>query len=279
MSDPLLIAIPSKGRLQDNTTRFFAESGLDLVQGRGTRDYRGTLAGIEGVEVVFLPVAEIVGRLAEGLVRLGVAGEDLLREQTPDADRCVTLLTPLGFGHANVVVAVPQAWIDVRTTVDLEDVAAIFHARHGRRMRVATKYTHLTRAFFADHGVTDYRIVESLGATEGAPASGSAELIVDITTTGATLAANALKVLDDGIILRSEASLDTRATFDSSPFAGADRGPRKGAKQPGGARDVCRPAGGRDRGGGCNLSGYSSPVGCSGIGFATVRVDGCRRAG
>ena len=119
----------------------------------------------------------------------------------------VELLTPLGFGHANVVVAVPQAWIDVRTMADLDEVAADLRARHGRKMRVATKYVNLTRRFFAEHGVADYRIVESLGATEGAPAAGAAEIIVDITTTGATLAANALKVLDDGVILRSEANL------------------------------------------------------------------------
>ena len=117
------------------------------------------------------------------------------------------MLTPLGFGQATVVVAVPQAWIDVRAMTDLDEVAAELRIRHGRRLRIATKYVNLTRRFFAEHGVADYRIVESLGATEGAPASGSAEIIVDITTTGATLAANALKILDDGIILRSEANL------------------------------------------------------------------------
>jgi ATP phosphoribosyltransferase len=116
-------------------------------------------------------------------------------------------LSPLGFGHANVVVAAPKAWIDVRTMADLDDVASAYRAKRGERMRVATKYVNLTRRFFAEHGIADYRIVESLGATEGAPASGAAELIVDITTTGATLAANALKPLDDGTILRSQATL------------------------------------------------------------------------
>jgi ATP phosphoribosyltransferase len=119
----------------------------------------------------------------------------------------VVLLEGLGFGHANVVVAVPQAWIDVRTMRDLDDVATAFHARRGRRVRVATKYVNLTRGFFSRHDIADYRIVESLGATEGAPAAGTAELIVDITTTGTTLAANALKVVDDGVILRSQANL------------------------------------------------------------------------
>jgi len=117
------------------------------------------------------------------------------------------LIDNLGFGSANVVVAVPQAWIDVRTMADLDDVTTGFRAQHNRRMRVATKYINLTRTFFASHGIVDYRIVESAGATEGAPAAGTAEMIVDITTTGATLTANGLKVLDDGVILRSQANL------------------------------------------------------------------------
>ena len=206
-SENLIIAVPSKGRLQENAFKFFGRAGLNLVQGRGARDYRGAISGVSGVEIAFLSASEIVSHLSAGTAHLGITGEDLVRETIPDADARVELLTPLGFGHANVVVAAPQAWIDVRTMADLEDVAAAFRARRGTRMRVATKYVNLTRRYFAENGVTDYRIVESLGATEGAPAAGQAELIVDITTTGATLAANALKVLDDGVMLRSEANL------------------------------------------------------------------------
>lgn len=205
---PLIVAIPSKGRLQENTAKFFARAGLNVVQGRGARDYRGSLKELPGVEIAFLSASEIVRELAAGNVHFGVTGEDLVRETIADADTKVELLTPLGFGHANVVVAVPQAWIDVRTMADLEDVAATFRSRNkGQRMRVATKYINSTRRFFARHGVGDYRIVESLGATEGAPGAGQAELIVDITSTGATLQANALKILDDGVMLRSEANL------------------------------------------------------------------------
>jgi ATP phosphoribosyltransferase len=207
MVEPLLIAVPSKGRLQENAFSFFARAGLPLTQSRGARDYRGTIVGLSGVEILFLSASEIARELASGGAHFGITGEDLIRESIPDADVKLDMLTPLGFGHANVVVAVPQAWIDVRTMADLEDVASAFRQRHGRKMRVATKYINLTRRYFADHGVTDYRIVESLGATEGAPASGAAELIVDITTTGATLSANALKVLDDGTMLKSEANL------------------------------------------------------------------------
>lgn len=207
MSDALVLAVPSKGRLQENANAFFARAGLKLAQGSGARDYRGKLVGVPGVEVRYLSASEIASQLASGAAHLGVTGEDLIRETLPDVRGQVELLTPLGFGNATVVVAVPQAWIDVRVMADLDEVAATMRTRHGRRLRVATKYVNLTRRFFAETGVADYRIVESLGATEGAPAAGSAEIIVDITTTGATLAANALKILDDGIILRSEANL------------------------------------------------------------------------
>jgi ATP phosphoribosyltransferase len=140
-------------------------------------------------------------------VHFGITGEDLLREMIPDVDARIVFIDALGFGHANVVVAVPQAWIDVHGMADLDDVATAFRLKHDRKMRLATKYVNLTRAFFSAQGITDYRIVESTGATEGAPAAGTAELIVDITTTGTTLAANALKVIDDGLILRSQANL------------------------------------------------------------------------
>ncbi|WP_457092129.1 ATP phosphoribosyltransferase [Microvirga sp. P5_D2] len=221
MSDsPLILAVPSKGRLQENAAAFFARAGLVFTQSRGARDYRGTLKGVPNVEVAFLSASEIVNQLATGTAHLGITGEDLIREQIPDADEAVELLTPLGFGNANVVVAVPQAWIDVRNMADLDEVAADLRARHGQKMRVATKYVNLTRRFFAEKGIADYRIVESLGATEGAPGAGSAELIVDITTTGATLSANALKILDDGVMLRSEANLVASAR---APWTDATR--------------------------------------------------------
>jgi ATP phosphoribosyltransferase len=207
VSAPFVLAVPSKGRLQDNAQAFFRRAGLTLVQPRGPREYRGTLEGISGVEIAYLSAAEITTQLAQGAAHLGVTGEDLVRELIPDTERSVVLVEKLGFGHANVAVAVPQAWIDVRTMADLDDVATAFRLRHDRKMRVATKYVNLTRGFFARHGITDYRIVESLGATEAAPGAGTAELIVDITTTGATLAANALKVVEDGVILRSQANL------------------------------------------------------------------------
>jgi ATP phosphoribosyltransferase len=207
MSTPLIIAVPAKGRLQEHAEAFFARAGMKLVKPRGARDYRGAVAGMSGVEVAYLSASEIADALAHGSIHLGVTGEDLLRESIPDMDKRVVIIEGLGFGFANVVVAVPQAWIDVRSMADLDDVATAFRLKHDRKMRVATKYINLTRDFFSHLGIVDYRIVESSGATEGAPGAGTAELIVDITTTGATLAANGLKVIDDGIMLRSQANL------------------------------------------------------------------------
>src|SRR6187401_3751149 len=219
MSAPFVLAVPSKGRLQENAEAFFARAGLKLVKPRGAREYRGAIAGLPGVEVAYLSASDITAQLAQGGVHFGVTGEDQIRETIPDAEKRVVLIDRLGFGEANVVVAVPQAWIDVRTMADLDDVATAFRAAHDRKMRVATKFVNLTRQYFAHHGIIDYRIVESLGATEGAPAAGTAELIVDITTTGATLSANGLKVLDDGIILRSQANLVASRDADWSDAA------------------------------------------------------------
>ncbi|MGZ8388404.1 MAG: ATP phosphoribosyltransferase [Rhodoplanes sp.] len=202
-----VIAVPAKGRLMENAETFFARAGLALTKPRGAREYRGAIAGLPGIEVALLSAQEIAQQLAAGSVHFGITGEDLVRETIVQADERVVLVEALGFGFANVVVAVPQAWIDVRSMADLDDVTTAFRLKHDRRMRVATKYVNLTRDFFAEHGIVDYRIVESAGATEGAPAAGAAELIVDITTTGTTLAANSLKVIENGVILRSQANL------------------------------------------------------------------------
>jgi len=203
----LSIGVPAKGRLKDAAASLFEKVGLALRKTGHERGYRGVIEGLDGVEVVFLSAAEIVHQLRAGRIHLGLTGEDLVRETLPDVEGSVEFLAPLGFGRADVVVAVPDCWIDVANMADLEDVAVQFSRQHGRRLRVATKYLNLTRRFFARHGVAGYRIVESVGATEGTPAAGTAELIVDITTTGTTLAANHLKMLEDGLILRSQAHL------------------------------------------------------------------------
>jgi ATP phosphoribosyltransferase len=203
----LILALPSKGRIMDECNAALARAGLAITRTGPARGYKGEIAGLPGVEVAFVSSTEIAQLLRSGAAHLGITGEDLIRETMEDADERVRFLRPLGFGHADVVVAVPACWLDVRRMADLEEMSLAFRRLHGRRVRVATKFMNLARRFFALKGVTGYRIVESLGATEGTPAAGLAELIVDITTTGATLAANGLKVLDDGVILKSQANL------------------------------------------------------------------------
>jgi ATP phosphoribosyltransferase len=203
----LVLALPSKGRLMEQVSAALARAGLEVTRTGAARGYKAELQGFPGVEVNLVSSAEIAQLLKTGAAHLGVTGEDLIRETMADADERVRFLAPLGFGFADVVVAVPGCWLDVRCMVDLEQMSAAFRRLHGRRVRVATKYMNLTRRYFSRMGFTGYRVVESLGATEGTPGAGLAELIVDITTTGATLKANGLKVLDDGVILRSQANL------------------------------------------------------------------------
>jgi ATP phosphoribosyltransferase len=206
-SDRLILAVPSKGRLMEQTQDLLARAGLTLRKTGSERGYRGEVQEIPEIEVAYVSASEIAHLLKTGEIHIGVTGEDLVREAMLAPDESVRFLRKLGFGQADVVVAVPDCWLDVRRMADIEEMALSFRRLHGRRLKVATKYTTLTRRFFARNGVSDYRIVESLGATEGAPGAGTADLIVDITTTGATLAANGLRILDDGIILQSEANL------------------------------------------------------------------------
>jgi ATP phosphoribosyltransferase len=217
MSDKLILGVPSKGRLMEQTAEVFAAAGLTLRKTGNERGYRGEVVGFPDIDVAFVSASEIAWYLKTGRVHAGVTGEDLVSEQMSDAASRVTFLKKLGFGRADVVVAVPDCWIDVRTMAELAEIALPFRRAHGRWYRVATKYLNITRRFFAAKGLADYRIVESLGATEGTPAAGTAELIVDITTTGTTLAANGLRVLDDGVILRSEANLISSNAAEWTP--------------------------------------------------------------
>ncbi|MDR6633468.1 ATP phosphoribosyltransferase [Phyllobacterium sp. 1468] len=202
------LALPSKGRLKDQALGVLEGAGLSVTLPKDQRNYRAQVKGESQIDILFLSASEIARELGYGSVDLGITGEDLIRETLSSADERVQIEARLGFGQADVVVAVPEVWYDVSSMADLDDVAADFRQRHGRRLRIATKYWRLTQQFFSQmHGIQVYRIVESLGATEGAPASGSADIIVDITSTGSTLQANHLKVLDDGTILKSEACL------------------------------------------------------------------------
>lgn len=200
----LVLGLPSKGRLMEETARWLDARGVRLRRS-DARGYAAEVEGLAGLEPRLLSASEIPRELAAGRLHLGVTGSDLVREGL--AGRGVEALEPMGFGRADLVLAVPAFWVDVETVDDLDDAAAAFRARHGRRLRIATKYHRLVREFLRAHGVADYALVDSQGATEGTVAAGTAEAVADITSTGETLRANGLRPLSDGLIHASQAVL------------------------------------------------------------------------
>jgi ATP phosphoribosyltransferase len=203
----LKIGVPSKGRLMEKTFDWFGARGIAMRHSGAEREYSGSVEGIDGVELVMLSAGEIPRELSAGRIHLGVTGSDLVREKLADWDRQVSELAQLGFGHADLIIAVPTAWVDVETLDDLDAVAALFRRNHGQRLRIATKYHRLVREFLTEHGVADYQLVDSQGATEGTVKNLTAEAIADITSSGETLRANHLKVLADALIHASQAVL------------------------------------------------------------------------
>lgn len=203
----LKLGVPSKGRLMEQTFYWFGAHGVTLRRTGSDREYSGAVEGASGVELVLLSAGEIPRELAAGRIHLGVTGSDLVRDKLADWDRQVCELALLGFGHADLVIAVPSAWVDVWSLDDLDAVAAAFRRTHGQRLRIATKYHRLVRDFLTDHGVADYQLVDSQGATEGTVKNLTAEAIADITSSGETLRANHLKILEDGLIHQSQATL------------------------------------------------------------------------
>ncbi|MDR5652121.1 ATP phosphoribosyltransferase [Ruixingdingia sedimenti] len=215
----LKIGVPSKGRLMEKTFDWFGARGVGMRLAGASREYSGAVEGVAGAELVLLSAGEIPRELAAGRIHLGVTGSDLVREKLPDWEEQVVELAPLGFGFADLIIAVPCAWIDVDTLDDLDAAAAAFRRQHGFRLRIATKYHRLTRDFLRGAGVADYQLVDSQGATEGTVRNLTAEAISDITSTGETLRANHLKILTDGLIHRSEAMLFAARSADWNPAA------------------------------------------------------------
>lgn len=203
----LKLGVPSKGRLMDKTFDWFGDRGIGLRKSGSDREYAGEVTGIDGVELVLLSAGEIPRELAAGRIHLGVTGSDLVREKLPVWDTQVSELALMGFGQADLILAVPNCWVDVDTLDDLDAAAAAFRKAHGFRLRIATKYHRLVREFLRDAGVADYQLVDSQGATEGTVKNETAEMVADITSTGATLEANHLKILSDGMMHKSQATL------------------------------------------------------------------------
>lgn len=219
----LKIGVPSKGRLMEKTFDWFGARGVTMRQTGNEREYSGAVEGVDGVELVLLSAGEIPRELAAGRIHMGVTGSDLVRDKLADWSAQVAELAALGFGHADLIIAVPACWIDVDTVDDLDAAAAAFRAAHGFRLRIATKYHRLVRDFLTAQGVADYQLVDSQGATEGTVKNLTAEAIADITSTGETLRANHLKILSDGLIHQSQATLYAARSADWPAAAPAAR--------------------------------------------------------
>lgn len=210
------LGVPSKGRLMEKTFDWFGARGLALRKSGADREYAGVVEGIDGVELVMLSAGEIPRELAAGRIDLGVTGSDLVREKIAGWETKLHDLAPLGFGHADLIIAVPQGWVDVVDLDDLDAVCAAFRQRHGFRLRIATKYHRLVREYLREHGVADYQLVDSQGATEGTVKNETAEAVADITSTGETLRANGLRVLDVPVVHASQAVLFESLVADRS---------------------------------------------------------------
>ena len=209
MKDLITIGLPSKGRLKDKSISFFNNSGLKIIQSEKERNYFGSIKDKANIKIIFLHAKEIIQRLGDGTLDLGVSGLDLLKESDKNLQEKINIQKKLDFGNANLVIAVPDDWIDVKTLADREEVSFDIRSKRNTRLRVATKYPNLTNDFLISKGVTQYKLISSLGATETYPFIGSSEIITDITSSGKTLADNNLRVLKDGLILCSTACLFT----------------------------------------------------------------------
>lgn len=213
----LKLGVPSKGRLMEQTFEWFGTRGITLARTGSDREYAARVDGVSDIELVLLSAGEVPRELSAGRIHLGVTGTDLVHEKLGPSTSKVDVISAMGFGHADLILAVPQVWVDVETLDDLDAVAAAFRLKHGFRLRIATKYHRLVRDYLAEAGVADFQIVDSQGATEGTVKNLTAEAIADITSTGETLKANHLKILSEEPILRSQATLFKSRTAEFGP--------------------------------------------------------------
>jgi ATP phosphoribosyltransferase len=207
MKNIINIGIPSKGRLRKDVLRIFNKKKLKLISERGERDLIGSIKDTSNVKILYLHAREIIQRLGDGSLDIGFSGFDLFKESQINIQKRINVIKKYEFGKANLVIAIPDPWIDVQTVADLEEIAFEFRDKKKKRLRVATKYPNLTKEFLFSKGVTQFQLVESLGATEAYPFTGSANLITDISSTGETIKSNNLRILKDGEILKSQACI------------------------------------------------------------------------
>ncbi|NOR61116.1 MAG: ATP phosphoribosyltransferase [Rhodobacteraceae bacterium] len=215
----LKLAVPSKGRLQEQTFEWFSTRGITLERTGSGREYAGQVRGVSNVELVLLSAGEIPRELAAGRIHMGVTGQDLVAEKIPAWETQVAQIAEMGFGHADLILAVPSFWADVESIDDLDAAAAAFRKAHGMRLRIATKYHNIVREYLRREGVADYQLVDSQGATEGTIKNLTAEAVADITSTGDTLRANHLKILKSPPVLASQATLFSSKLANWAPEA------------------------------------------------------------
>ena len=201
------LGIPSKGRLKKQVEKFFLEKGLELVKVGSSREYLAEFKEEKNIQIILLAASDLPLEIKKGNLDIGITGRDLVFEKILDWQKWVVELQQLGFGNADLVIGVPQFWIDVNHLDDLDEVAYFFRKKYSRCLRIATKYQNITREFLIDKQITNFEIVESQGATEGAIVNGIADVVVDITSTGETLKQNKLKTIEDGILLKSFAAI------------------------------------------------------------------------
>ena len=212
------IGLPSKGRLKDETLAFLKDKNLEVTNCFGERNYFFNIKNNNKLDGIFLHTREIIERINDGTLYIGISVLDILKELPDVYSKNVKIFKKLNFGFADLVVAIPKDWLDVQNMADLEEVSFEFREKYGRRMRVATKYPNLTESFFLSKGVSQFRVVPSLGATESYPFTGSSELITDITSSGSTLKANNLRIINDGTILKSSACIFVSKKIEKSKF-------------------------------------------------------------
>ena len=205
MAEALRLLVPSKGRIGEQTLDFLAGCGLNVVR-PNSRLYQATLPAVANVTVLFQRAWQLVEQIRNGDADVGITGYDILSELRQEGDDLIVISEELGYSHGQLAIAVPEEWIDVRNLTDLAEVALEFRER-GRVLRIATTFPSLTRAFLFQQGITYFQVVQAEGSLEAAPTLGYADIIVDLVSTGVTLKDNRLKMIEHGVILRTQACL------------------------------------------------------------------------
>ena len=198
------ILIQSKGRMAPQVEKVFKKNKLKIIK-QSERSLVGFIKGYPSVKILYMNTSEIIEALAKNVGDIGISGKDLWQESEPSIQSKISIAKEYNWGKSALVVCVDTSWVDCVNSADLEDISYEFYQKKKRLMRCATKFKNLTREWFNSKGITQYELITSKGATEGANQLGVADMCTDLSTTGETLRQNNLKVIDS--ILQSSACL------------------------------------------------------------------------